>query len=55
MAHTRPTKADHGKADEIKSVKSAYHQNGKLVSGATWTYGYLNSPTKDQYLVVYYQ
>lgn len=36
-------------------VKSAYHQNGKPVSGATWKYGYLSSPTKNQYLVVYYQ
>lgn len=36
-------------------VKSAMHQNGKLVSGATWKYGYLYSPTKDQFLVVYYQ
>lgn len=37
------------------SVKSAMHQNGKLVPGATWKYGDLYSPTKDQYLVVYYQ
>lgn len=36
-------------------VKSAYHQNGKPVAGATWTFGYLYSPTKDQFLVVYYQ
>lgn len=36
-------------------VKSAWHQNGKPVAGATWTYGYLYSPTRDQFLVVYYQ
>lgn len=36
-------------------VKSAMHQNGKLLPGAKWTYGYLHSPTKDQFLVVYYQ
>lgn len=36
-------------------VKTAYFQNGKPFSGATWTYGDLYTPTKDQYLVVYYQ
>lgn len=36
-------------------VKSAMHQNGKPLPGAAWAYGYLYSPTKDQYLVVYYQ
>lgn len=36
-------------------VKSAWHQNGKPVAGATWTYGYLYSPTRDQFLVVYYR
>lgn len=36
-------------------VKSANHLNGKLLPGAKWTYGYLYSPTRDQYLVVYYQ
>ncbi|MCK2035272.1 hypothetical protein KZC51_03905 [Microbacterium sp. SSW1-49] len=36
-------------------VKTAYFQSGKPVSGATWTYGDLYTPTKDQYLVVYYQ
>ncbi|MFK3677088.1 hypothetical protein ACI2IP_05120 [Microbacterium sp. NPDC090218] len=36
-------------------VKSTYYQNGKQLAGSAWTYGYLYSPTKDQYLVVYYQ
>lgn len=36
-------------------VKSALHQNGKKLSSSSWKYGYLYAPTKDQYLVVYYQ
>lgn len=36
-------------------VKSAMHQDGKPLPGATWSYGYLYSPTSNQYLVVYYQ
>lgn len=36
-------------------IKSAWHQDGKPVAGATWTYGYLYSPTRDQFLIVYYQ
>lgn len=36
-------------------VKSTMYQVGKPLPGATWAYGYLYSPTKDQYLVVYYQ
>lgn len=36
-------------------IKTAYHQDGKPVAGATWTYGDLYAPTKDQYLIVYYQ
>ncbi|WP_372968905.1 hypothetical protein [Microbacterium sp.] len=36
-------------------IKTAYHQDGKPVPGATWTYGSLYAPTKDQYLIVHYQ
>lgn len=36
-------------------VKSTYYQNGRQLPGSAWTYGYLYSPTNDQYLVVYYQ
>lgn len=36
-------------------VKSTVYQNGKQLAGAAWTYGYLYSPTKDQYLIVYYK
>lgn len=36
-------------------VKSTYYQNGMQLPGSAWTYGYLYSPTNDQYLVVYYQ
>ncbi len=37
------------------AVKSTWFQNGKVVPGSTWTYGDLYSPTKDQFLVVYYR
>ncbi|MFJ4223693.1 hypothetical protein [Microbacterium sp. NPDC089695] len=36
-------------------VKTAWYQDGKVVPGASWSYGDLYSPTKDQYLIVYYQ
>lgn len=35
-------------------VKSATFQNGKRLPSSRWRYGYLYSPTRDQYLVVYY-
>ncbi|MEU4013945.1 hypothetical protein AB0E56_01650 [Microbacterium sp. NPDC028030] len=36
-------------------VKSAYFQDGKQLAGSSWSYGYLYAPTKDQFLIVYYQ
>ncbi|MGV8911672.1 MAG: hypothetical protein ACOH14_03570 [Rhodoglobus sp.] len=36
-------------------VKSGTFQNGEMVAGTSWKYGYLHAPTRDQYLIVYYQ